>query len=48
MLVEAGGDGAVAFESVDAAFHGLALAADVRVEGWWPATPRPEFAWRRG
>jgi hypothetical protein len=36
-FVVAGSDGAVAFEPVDAALHGVALSVDVRVERRWPA-----------
>src|SRR5919198_2459726 len=36
-FVVAGGHGAVAFEPVDAAFHGVALLVDVGVERRWPA-----------
>ncbi len=36
-FVVAGGDGPVAFEPVDAAFDGVPLFVDLRVEGGWPA-----------
>jgi hypothetical protein len=36
-LVVPGRDGAVAFETVDAALHGVALAVDDRVESGWPS-----------
>jgi hypothetical protein len=37
-LVEPGSHGAVAFEPVDAAFHGVALLVDLGVEGGAPPT----------
>jgi hypothetical protein len=44
-LVEAGGDGTVAFEPVDAAFDGMPLLVDLAVEGGWPAAvPAPVLA----
>jgi hypothetical protein len=36
-FVVSGGDGAVAFEPVDAALDGVALLVDLRVERWWTA-----------
>src|SRR5918912_3332201 len=43
-LVEAGGYGAVLFEQVDAALHGVALLVRLLVEGGRPATARAELA----
>ena len=44
-LVVAGGQGAGAFEPVDAALDGVPLFAGLAVEGGWPATgPAPVFA----
>jgi len=44
-LVVAGGQGAVAFEPVDAALDGVPLFVDLAVEGGWPAPgPAPVFA----
>jgi hypothetical protein len=36
-LVEPGGDGSMAFESVDAAFDGVTAAVVAGVEGGWTA-----------
>jgi hypothetical protein len=36
-VVEPGGDGAVAFELVDAALHGVTLFVGLGVEGGWSA-----------
>ena len=43
-FVVPGGDCAVAFEPVDAAFHGVALLVDLGVEGGWTAAFGPEPA----
>ena len=43
-FVEPGGDGSVAFEPVDVAFHRVALLVDVGIEGWWTAALRPLLA----
>jgi hypothetical protein len=43
-FVVPGGRGAVAFEPVDAALHGVALLVDLRVEGRWPAAVGPQLA----